>query len=110
MFIERDLTPLRAEVLRELKADPNRISVWTVDGRMFCIQNDGGRNVEKAIESSEDLLSVELSDAKIKESGFYVDLWDRHDPSVETDNHPQMNVTLDQITGQCGTCIKIKRV
>ena len=45
-----------------------------MDSRIFYMQNEGGRDFKKAIELPEDLLSVEWSEARVKESGFYMDL------------------------------------
>ena len=74
VFIEDDLTPLRAKLVRELKADEHIKNVWTIDGRVFCTRTENGREVKKTIESPEDLLSVGWTEAKVKELGFFMDL------------------------------------
>ena len=62
VFINDDLTILRNKLVMELKRDDNIKQVWTIEGRIFCIQMDQGREVKRVVDSPEDLFKVGWSE------------------------------------------------
>ena len=61
-FINDDLTILRNKLVMELKRDDNIKQVWTIEGRIFCIQMDQGREVKRVVDSPENLFKVGWSE------------------------------------------------
>ena len=57
-FLNDDLTTLRSKLVYELKRDETIKSVWTIDGRIMCVQEEGGKDVKRMIESPDDLFKV----------------------------------------------------
>lgn len=73
VFIDDDLTPLRNKMLRELKRDETVKRCWSIDGRIFCIQEERGQEVKRVIDSPDDLLKVGWSEEKVAEMGLFFD-------------------------------------
>ena len=69
MYINDDLTTLRNKFVMELKKDDNIKQVWTIEGRIFCIQMDQGREVKRVVDSPEDLFKVGWSEQRVAEMG-----------------------------------------
>ena len=55
--INDDLTALRSRLVYELKRDAAVKKVWSIDGRIFCVQDENGQEVRKVVESPEDVWS-----------------------------------------------------
>ena len=55
VFLNDDLTTLRSLLVYELKRDETIKSVWTIDGRIICVQEEGGKDVKTVIDSPDDL-------------------------------------------------------
>ena len=53
LYINDDLTALRSRLVYELKRDAGVQKVWTIDGRIFCVQVENGHEVRKVVESAE---------------------------------------------------------
>ena len=51
MYINDDLTTLRNKLVMELKKEDNIKQVWPIEGRIFCIQMDQGREVKRVLDS-----------------------------------------------------------
>ena len=51
VYINDDLTTLRNKLVMELKKDDNIKQVWKIEGRIFCIQMDQGREVKRVLYS-----------------------------------------------------------
>ena len=58
VYINDDLTALRSMLDYELKRDGAVKKVWSIDGRIFCVQEENGQEVRKVVESPEDLFGV----------------------------------------------------
>ena len=58
VYIEEDLTPLRSRIVRSLRGEHNIKAVWTIDGKIFVINQKNGREEKIAIEKAEDLKKV----------------------------------------------------
>ena len=71
VYINDDLTTLRNKLVMELKKDDNIKQVWTIEGRIFCIQMDQGREVKRVLDSPEDLFKVGWSEQRVAEMGVY---------------------------------------
>lgn len=74
VFIEEELTPLRAKILRQARMDPEIKRAWTIDGNFCCIISDNDRGVKKTIFSGDELMSkLGWSPEKVQSAGIYVD-------------------------------------
>ena len=71
VFINDDLTPLRSRLVYELKRDAGVKKVWTIDGRIFCVQDENGHEVSKVVESPEDRFGVGWSEERVAMLGLY---------------------------------------
>ena len=69
VYINDDLTTLRNKLVMEMKKDDNIKQVWTIEGRIFCIQIDQGREVKRVVDSPEDLFKVGWSEQRVAEMG-----------------------------------------
>ena len=58
VYINDDLTDLRSRLVYELKRDAAVKKVWSIDGRIFCVQDENGQEVRKVVESPEDLFGL----------------------------------------------------
>ena len=67
VFINDDLTTLRNKLAMGLKSDDNIKQVWTIEGRIFCIQVDQGREVKRVVDSPKDLFKVGWSEQRVNE-------------------------------------------
>ena len=73
VYVQEDLTPLRSKIFKELKRDRDNIKrVWTVDGKINCIIEEGQYEVKKIINSPYDLVKVGWSAEKINELNLYI--------------------------------------
>ena len=66
MFIIEDLTPLRNHMSYELRQDPNIAHVWSIDGKLKCLQK-GFTPQDKpiTIDTPYDLKKLKWTDEKI---------------------------------------------
>ncbi|KAF0293454.1 hypothetical protein FJT64_008742 [Amphibalanus amphitrite] len=64
VYIDEDLTPLRAKMFFALRKDPDVSAVWTIDGRIHCKMN--GKDEKIIIDSPVDLFTIGWSDDKVK--------------------------------------------
>ena len=71
VHINDDLTTLRNKLAMELKKDDNIKQVWTIEGRIFCIQMDQGREEKRVVDSPEYLFNVGWSEHGMAEMGVY---------------------------------------
>ena len=71
VYINDDLTALRSRLVYELKRDAGVQKVWTIDGRIFCVQVENGHEVRKVVESPEDLFGVGWSEERVAMLGLY---------------------------------------
>ena len=71
VYINDDLTALRSRLVYELKRDAGVQKVWTIDGRIFCVQVENGHEVRKIVESPEDLFGVGWSEERVAMLGLY---------------------------------------
>ena len=55
----------------KLKRDDNIKQVWTIEGRIVCIQMDQGREVNRVVDSPDDLFKVGWSEQRVAEMGIY---------------------------------------
>ena len=65
VYINDDLTSLRSRLVYELNRDDTIKSVWTIEGRIMCIQEEGGKEMKKVIDSPDDLFKVGWSEDKV---------------------------------------------
>ena len=61
VFRNDDLTTLRSRLVYELNCDESIKSVWIIDGRIMCIQEENGKDTKRVIDSPDDLLEHHLS-------------------------------------------------
>ena len=47
VYINDDLTAFRSRLIYELKRDAAVKKVWSIDGRIFCVQDEKGQEVRK---------------------------------------------------------------
>jgi hypothetical protein len=74
VFIDEDLTPLRAKISRELRSEAGR-RAWTIDGKIHTAITKDGKESKVIIDSPDDLmLKVGWSEEKVKSLGIYLDL------------------------------------
>ena len=66
-----DLNTLRSKLVYELKRDKTIKRVWTIDGRIMCIQEENGRDMKKVIDSPDDLFKVGWMEEKLAGLGVY---------------------------------------
>ena len=71
VYINDDLTPLRAKMARILRHDPPTQSVWSIDGRIFCTIMENGNEVKKVVDSPDDLFKLGWSEEKVKNLNIY---------------------------------------
>ena len=69
--INDDLTSLRSRLVYELKRDDTIKSVRKIEGRIMCIQEEGGKEMKKVIDSPDDLFKVGWSEDKVAGLGIY---------------------------------------
>ena len=74
VYINDDFTQLRGKLIRAMKDDDKILKVWTIDGKIFCIVKEDGREVKKVIDSADNLLAIGWDEQKIKEVGIYLQL------------------------------------
>ena len=72
VFLNDDLTPFRAKLTRVLRNDPTIGNVWTIDGRIFCITTENGKEMKRIVETPDDLFNLGWSEEKIKGLNLYV--------------------------------------
>ena len=70
VFLNDDLTPFRAKLTRVLRNDPTNGNVWTIDGRIFCITTENGKEMKRIVETPDDLFNLGWSKEKIKGLNF----------------------------------------
>ena len=70
VYINDDLTPLRAKVARILRNNPSTQSVWSIDGRIFCTMLENGSEVKKIVDSPDDLFRFGWSE-EVKNLNIY---------------------------------------
>ena len=56
---------------QQTRKDDNIKQVWTIEGRIFCIEMDQGREVKRVVDSPEDLFKVGWSEQRVAEMGVY---------------------------------------
>ena len=54
-----------------MKRDAAVKKVWSIDGRIFCVQDENGQEVRKVVESPEDLFGVGWSEERVAALGLY---------------------------------------
>ena len=74
VYVDEDLTPLRAKLTRELRADQAIKRVWTIDGKIYCVMDENGKEVKKVINSPDDLLKVGWSEEKVSDLALYINI------------------------------------
>ena len=70
VYINDDLTQLRAKIIAELRKDDAIKQVWTIDGKIFCIQMNGDKETKRIIESPDDLYRLGWSKETVKDKGL----------------------------------------
>ena len=73
VHVEEDLTSLRHKIVMELKRDETAVRAWTIDGRMFCIQHEHGREVKEVINNPDDLLKLGWDENMLRHAGMSYD-------------------------------------
>ena len=66
MYIDEDLTPLRARMFHALGQDPTLSAVWTIDGRLHCEVSTNSKEQKVVIGSPDDLFLFGWSEEQIK--------------------------------------------
>ena len=74
VYVNEDLTPFRSKLVRELRKDETIKSVWTIDGKIFCTQDERGKEYKRVITSPDDLFKVGWPEEKVYALGFFYDL------------------------------------
>ena len=69
--MNEDLTPLRAKLSKVLRSDPAIKKVWSIDGRIFCVINEDGRETKKTIETPDDLFKLGWTEERVAELNLY---------------------------------------
>ena len=72
VYVNEDLTPLRAKMSRVLRNDPAIKKVWTIDGRIFCVITEDGREAKKTIETPDDLFKLGWTEERMAELDLYI--------------------------------------
>ena len=72
VYVNEDLTPLRAKMSRVLRNDPAIKKVWTIEGRIFCVINEDGRETKKTIETPDDLFKLGWTEERMAELDLYI--------------------------------------
>ena len=57
---------------RELRYDPAIKKVWTIDGSIFCVINEDGRETKKTIETPDDLFKLGWTEERMAELDLYI--------------------------------------
>ena len=70
VYINDDLTPLRAKMARILRNDPSTQSLWSIDGRIFGTMMEKGSEVKKIVDSPDELFKLGWSE-KVKNLNIY---------------------------------------
>ncbi|KAJ8030104.1 hypothetical protein HOLleu_26393 [Holothuria leucospilota] len=73
VYLDEDLTPLRARICKELRKEPGR-RVWTMDGRIFTSITKEGKEVKHVLDKANDFLLLGWSEQKIQEVGLLLDI------------------------------------
>ena len=71
VFVNYDLTTMRSKLVYELKRDESVTRVWTMNGKIMCIQVENGKETKKVIDSPDDLFKVGWTEEKVAGLGFY---------------------------------------
>ena len=71
VFVNDDLTNMRSKLVYELKRDDSVTRVWTMNGKIMCIQEEDGKEVKKMIDSPDDLFKVGWTEEKVAGLAFY---------------------------------------
>ena len=71
VFVNDDLTTMRSKLVYELKRDESVTRVWTMNGKIMCIQEENGKEMKKVIDSPDDLFKVGWTEEKVAGLGFY---------------------------------------
>ena len=71
VYVNEDLTPLRAKLSKVLRSDPAIKKVWSIDGRIFCVINEDGRETKKTIETPDDLFKLGWTEERVAELNLY---------------------------------------
>ena len=66
-----DIAAMRSKLVYELKRDESVTSVWTIDGKILCIQEESGREMKKVIDSPDDLFKDGWTNEKVAGLSFY---------------------------------------
>ena len=72
VYLEEDLTPLRARLVRELRSDGRQ--VWTREGRIFTKPREGGKETIQTLDTPDDFLKVGWSEERVRETGLYLEI------------------------------------
>ena len=72
VYVNEDLTPLRAKMSRVLRNDHAIKKVWTIDGRIFCLITEEGRETKKTIETPDDLFKLGWTEERMAELDLYI--------------------------------------
>ena len=62
--MNEDLTPFRAKLSKVLRSDPAIKKVWSIDGRIFCVINEDGRETD-------DLFKLGWTEERVAELNLY---------------------------------------
>ena len=73
-FINGDLTRLRSLLVCKLRKDQAVTKVWTIDGKIFYLQKEDNKEVNRTIDSADDLFKLGWSEEKVRGTGIYLDL------------------------------------
>ena len=66
VYIDEDLTPLRAKMFHAMRNDPSVSAVWTIDGRLHCRVTLDGKELKTVVDTPEDLFHLGWSQDKLK--------------------------------------------
>lgn len=66
IYIDEDLTPLRAKMFFALRKDPDVDAVWTIDGRIHCKVRSNGKEQKAVVDSPDDLFAIGWSEDKMR--------------------------------------------
>ena len=58
--------------MRTLRDDSTIGKLWTIDGRIFCMITVNGNEIQKVVESPEDLFHLGWSEEKVKGLDLYI--------------------------------------
>ena len=74
VYVNDDLTTSRSKLVRSLKGEKEIKSVWTIEGRINCTFDRDGHEVQKVIESPDDLFKLGWTEAKVPGLGLHTDV------------------------------------